>query len=302
MKDLLRNENTIVRKNLMVKIERILNGIIKSWLHKNYIIKQTYFLLFSSDSGLLKAYDLSKIHKANFPLRIIVSLTPLSINCQNFYIRSSMTVWSITIDTLKIALSNTKINNKDVIISLDAILTLDAIYQHSPWFWSTKHHKKMGAYWKKHMLPIRWVYIDHFILTSTYFTFNNIYRQTFGTPMDSPLSPIIADIVLQDLKEKALNVIGLDLSFYHRYMDDVVLAVPSEHTPHILNTFNSIHDRLKFTIEYEKNRLSFLDLLLRIVDDRIITDWYHKNFFSGRCLSYFSSHPSCYKLERFTVC
>lgn len=35
-----------------------------------------------------------------------------------------------------------------------------------------------------------------FILTSTYFSFNGkIYKQTYGTPMGSPFSPIVADIV-----------------------------------------------------------------------------------------------------------
>lgn len=35
------------------------------------------------------------------------------------------------------------------------------------------------------------------ILNSTFFSFNNIiYKQIFGTPMDSPVSPIIADIVI----------------------------------------------------------------------------------------------------------
>jgi len=57
----------------------------------------------------------------------------------------------------------------------------------------------------------RWVYIEqytnipkneflkaiNFVLSSTYFTFdNNIYKQTYGTPMGSPLSPIVADIVM----------------------------------------------------------------------------------------------------------
>lgn len=33
-----------------------------------------------------------------------------------------------------------------------------------------------------------------FIMNSTYFTFNSkYYKQSFGTPMGSPLSPIIAD-------------------------------------------------------------------------------------------------------------
>jgi len=36
-----------------------------------------------------------------------------------------------------------------------------------------------------------------------YFTFNTkIYKQTFETPMRSPLSPIIADLIIRDLKKK----------------------------------------------------------------------------------------------------
>jgi len=43
-----------------------------------------------------------------------------------------------------------------------------------------------------------------FVLSSTYFVFNDIcYQQTFGTPIGSPLSPIIADITLQDLESRA---------------------------------------------------------------------------------------------------
>jgi len=38
-----------------------------------FISKQTYLSLHSTDSNLPKAYGLPKIHKANFPFRIIVS-------------------------------------------------------------------------------------------------------------------------------------------------------------------------------------------------------------------------------------
>jgi len=45
------------------------------------------------------------------------------------------------------------------------------------------------------------------ILELTYFKFIEIiYKQKFGTPMDSPLLPIIAEIVLQDLEKKALGL------------------------------------------------------------------------------------------------
>jgi len=65
------------------------------------------------------------------------------------------------------------------------------------------------------------------ILLSTYFIFNNeIYRQTFGSPMGSPLSPIIANLVLQDLEDKALERINCCIPFYFRYVDDILLSAP----------------------------------------------------------------------------
>ena len=53
-----------------------------------------------------------------------------------------------------------------------------------------------------------------FILNSTYIIFvNQYYKQTFGSPMGSLLSPIIADITLQDLEKRALIVCYLSHYF-----------------------------------------------------------------------------------------
>jgi len=63
-------------------------------------------------------------------------------------------------------------------------------------------------------------------MDSTFFTFNNkIYKQKFGTPMGSPLSPIIADLVLQDLERRTLEIFGVEVPFYFRYVDDIAMAV-----------------------------------------------------------------------------
>lgn len=43
-----------------------------------------------------------------------------------------------------------------------------------------------------------------------------------------PLSPIIADIVMQDLEEKVLHSIDFRLPFYYRYVDDIIIATPVE--------------------------------------------------------------------------
>jgi len=88
--------------------------------------------------------------------------------------------------------------------------------------------------------------------------------------MGSPLSPVIADIVMRDLETSCLNNVNCHITFYYRYVDDIVMAVSSDNIDLIFKTFNEYHDRIKFTIEYEESRsLSFLDLLLTIKDDTL---------------------------------
>jgi len=58
--------------------------------------------------------------------------------------------------------------------------------------------------------------------------------------MGSPLSPILADIVLQDIEEAALGRISAELPFYIRYVDDILLAAPDDNLLDvILEIFNS---------------------------------------------------------------
>lgn len=97
--------------------------------------------------------------------------------------------------------------------------------------------------------------------------------------MGSPLSPIIADIVLQDLEEKALNTLRFTPRFYFRYVDDILMTVPSDSIDSTLLIFNSFHDRLQFTSEVEVNRkINFLDVILIVENNFLIFDWFHKSF------------------------
>lgn len=137
-----------------------------------------------------------------------------------------------------------------------------------------------------------------FILSSTYFTFNDkIYKQVYGTPMGSPLSPIIANLVMQELEESILNTLHINIPFFYRYVDDIILAAPATEIINILNKFNNYHERLQFTVKHEEGRcISFLDLSIQITNDIINIDWFHKKTFSGRLLSFFSNHPTCHKI------
>ncbi|EFN66944.1 hypothetical protein EAG_00006, partial [Camponotus floridanus] len=51
----------------------------------------------------------------------------------------------------------------------------------------------------------------------------------------------------------AISSLPVSLPFYIRYVDDIVLAVPRQFIHHIFQMFNSLHNRLSFTIEYFNN-------------------------------------------------
>jgi len=74
MESMLQDKNTyiIIKKNPMKSLERKLNHLLMNWFQKSFITKQTYFSLFLSDS-ILPKYGFPKIHKKNYPYRIIVS-------------------------------------------------------------------------------------------------------------------------------------------------------------------------------------------------------------------------------------
>ncbi|XP_071579747.1 uncharacterized protein [Temnothorax nylanderi] len=194
-------------------------------------------------------------------------------------------------------LANTHVNNGFKLCSLDVVslfmnvpteMVLDSISRR--WDYIVRNCKITKS---EFFIAVK------LILNSTFFVFNGkIYQQTFGVPkaLHSPLSPIAADIVLQDLETKALEILKYCPPFYKRYIDDVTLAAPSALLQHTLDVFNSFHPRLQFTIEIgEDDTLNFLEITMLLKDNRLTFDWFHKPTFSGRYLNYWSQHPVCQK-------
>lgn len=97
----------------------------------------------------------------------------------------------------------------------------------------------------------------NFIFNNTFFTFNKkIYRQCLGTPMGSPISPIITTIILDELLNNVIPILPFRIPIIYKYVDDhdLVCSVSTDKNQETLNIFNSFNPHLQFTLEVENDR------------------------------------------------
>lgn len=127
-----------------------------------------------------------------------------------------------------------------------------------------------------------------------YFSFEKVfYLQLDGTSMGGPASPALANFVMQYVIEKVSEVLPFVVKYMRLYVDDMFMAIPREEVNNILNYFNSVDEKIQFTMEIEVNGcLPFLDVMVvRSRDGCLRTNWYTKPTSSGRLLNFMSNHP-----------
>ena len=106
------------------------------------------------------------------------------------------------------------------------------------------------------------IHLLSFCLKTTQFAYNGTYyQQVFGTAMGLPVPAVIANMVMEDVEQRALATSPVKPFFWKRYVDDVISAVSGYKAECLLSPLNSIEPSIQFTLEREKDRhLPFLDL------------------------------------------
>ena len=67
------------------------------------------------------------------------------------------------------------------------------------------------------------------ICMETFFVYNQtIYQQIFGCPMGSPLSPVLACMVMEVIEQNAIETFFKPPSIWVRYVDDVYSIVETD--------------------------------------------------------------------------
>ncbi|XP_062713445.1 uncharacterized protein LOC134290343 [Aedes albopictus] len=139
------------------------------------------------------------------------------------------------------------------------------------------------------------------VLEASFFQYDGkFYAQTTGVPMGSPLSPVIANLIMEKVEQEAMTKLEqkhIPLTVYRRYVDDCFLMGRKEDVEKVVEHFNAIDEKLRFTVEEETNgSLRFLDLTLTRNEERIQKVWFPKQK-DGRYLDYNSESPHTHKVN-----
>ncbi|XP_050513525.1 uncharacterized protein LOC126889333 [Diabrotica virgifera virgifera] len=272
--------------------------------------------LLPSKANVPRLYGLMKIHKTdvfeNIPIRPVVSFTDSPTHALASHLNKFLkTFYNNKFDYVvsnNLSLTNkiTEVNlsNEDLLISLDItnlftnIPTQEVISIVALDLWNNNYHPNQ---------IIEYTELLNLCLSQNFFNFNNTtYVQPDGLAMGSPLSPILADIFLNDLESNKIvknNPFTDYIKFYARYVDDTLIIWNG--TIDILHDFldflNTLHDTIKFTLEIQNDSksLNFLDLTLTLRNGTIDFGIYRKPTHTGTVIPADSHHPIQHKLAAF---
>ncbi|XP_044754973.1 uncharacterized protein LOC123313928 [Coccinella septempunctata] len=274
-----------LQKDPTTKIQNNINKIIKILKENQFISDSEYKNMIKHNSTPPRLYCLRKIHKTTLSLRPIVScinapFTNLARYLHNIFIGLlSTSTYSIKNSfSLVESLTDIIVPEDYILISLDVV----SLFTNVPLSLVTqlviKHWNLISCYTvldKKSFLLLLDTYFE-----SSYFVFNcQFYKQLDGNPMGAPASNSIAEFVMHELFRYIESKLTFRTPLLKFYVDDTIILVPKDKVQHTLDTFNSFHSKIKFTLETEVDgRLPFLDTIIIREGNNLISDWYIKPY------------------------
>ena len=151
-------------------------------------------------------------------------------------------------------------------------------------FWLNKHPETMNDRFTKAFI----LESIKLILENNNCTFNNeYYTQISGTAMGTIFAPTYASLTMGYFEIKFYNICevkwGMELANtlkenWSRFLDDceTVLDKTKIKPDDLLETINSIHPAIQFTMEFSDNQIPFPDILIKKDETGIWMDLFHK--------------------------
>ena len=111
--------------------------------------------------------------------------------------------------------------------------------------------------------------ITHTLVSQNSFQFQDtIYIQNEGLAMGAPTSSILSEVYLQYMENTTIYELLKKhrIEGYFRYVDDILVVYNDDNTNiyNVIEDFNNLAPKLKFTLEEEQNnQISFLDITIK---------------------------------------
>ena len=300
-----RNPTPSTEKSLNVLIKQIKGQTSTHDPGVQQLDDKLYYTLRSTDATPATFYGLPKIHKPEVPLRPITS----SINCPTYQVSKHLASILSPLQNNKYTVTNScdfvkkvsdrNITPQEIMVSFDVVSLFTSIPTNLA-LQVTKNRLEADPTISERTN----VSVDNimrlleFVLDNNYFIVDGtFYKQIFGCPMGSPVSAILANLVMEHVEERALITAPHPPKWWYRYVDDSHVCITREHLTEFHSHLNSINEHIKFTVEEEKDgSIAFLDTMTsRNPDGTIKTSVYRKATHTDKYLQFNSHHPTQHK-------
>ena len=136
--------------------------------------------------------------------------------------------------------------------------------------------------------------LPEFCLKTTYFQFQGrFFEQLQGAAMGSPISPIVANLYMEDFENKAINTTECPPRVWKRYVDDTFVVIEANKKQGFLNYINNVDPFIHFTTEDARTdgSIPFLDtIVMPQFDGSLLTSVYRNPTHTDQYLQWNSHH------------
>ena len=257
-----------------------------------------------------RIYGSPKIHKDNCPLRPIVEgIGSVTYNLQKalkpilkpiegdpeFYIKDSKDLVTVFGDVV--------LDDDETLISHDVVgLFTNVCIEQALQITQGKLEQDTKFKTRTNMTIADVMEVLALVLRHTYFSYKGvIYQQMLGIAMGGPISPIIANIVMDFMFRKCVTTVPPELKpkVTKKFVDDSLSAVKKNAIKPLTDHMNKLDPtgNITYTIEMpENNQIPCLDALFHIKPDGTLkTSVYRKKTHTDQYLNFSSHHPLHHK-------
>jgi len=283
-------------EDMIIKVN---NRVEKANVDGSISDKTLEYLLVNSTARAGRFYLLPKLHKRGCPGRPVISgcntpterisefvdhhLKPLVASIPS-YVKD-------TNDFLH------KLNDIGTLPQNALLVTIDVVglYPHIP------HNEGLDAI--RHALDGREnqetptnliVDLAELVLRNNNFEFDGKhYLQTLGTAIGTKMAPAYANIFMDRLEQRLLSEAEIKPYLWFRYIDDIFMVWLGSESElrNFLNYINAAHETIKFTWNWSRERVNYLDVQVINNRGKIDTDLYTKPTDKHQYLFSTSCHP-----------